>query len=176
MEVGMLSRFLLSALLALLVLAVSADVVRAQEGLPDGAFAYKFSPDELTWRPFFFVQWATVYRGPNGYAIDLLRIPPDKEVKPNVNLAHLVGLKPQYEEDETGAYNRKAIDTVVRVQSGTLYLALSEVGSTVSGDLIEYYPYGPGSVIVIPAGITQRMLAGGEEVVIEVTHPRNIAH
>ncbi len=54
-----------------------------------------------------------------------------------MTLAHLVGLKPQY-EDETGAYNRQATDAVVRVQSGTLYLALSEVGDTPSGNLIAY--------------------------------------
>ena len=63
----------------------------------------------------------------------------------------------------------------MRIQSGTLYLAFSEA-STVSGDLIAYYPYGPGSAIVLPAGVKPRMFAGGEEVVIEVTHPRNIPH
>ena len=169
----MLIRVLLSTLATFLFLAGSAEVIRAAEKLPGGAFTFTSSPDEVNWRPFFLVERATVYRGVNGYAVDLIRIPPDKEVVPNVSLAHLVGLKAQYVE-ETGGYNRQATDAVMRVQSGTLYLALSEVGNTPSGDLIEYYPYGSGSVIVIPAGITLRMFAGDEEVVIEVTHIRNM--
>ena len=170
----MFFRVFASVLASFLLLAASADVIHAQEKLPGGAFTFTSSPDERTWRPFFHVELATVYRGTNGYAVDLIRIPPDKEFFP-YSLAHAVGLKPQY-EDETGAYNRQAINAVVRVQTGTLYLALSESKRLKGDGLIEYYPYGPGSVIVTPAGITQRMLAGDEEVVLEVTHPRNIAH
>ena len=165
----------LSILSALPFLVVSPDVTRAQEGLPDGASTFTSSPDEVVWRPFFFAEVATVYRGANGYAVDLIRIQPDKEILPNVSLAHLVGLHAPYGE-EAGTDRRHAINAVIRVQTGTLYLALSEAGATVSGHLVEYYPYGPGSVIVLPAGIKQRMFAGGEGVVLEVTHPQNIAH
>lgn len=173
----MLSRVLLSSLATFLFLAVSADVIQAQEKLPDGAFTFTSSPDERTWRPFFFVQWAKVYRGPNGYAVDLIRIPPDKEVPPNF-WHYLVSPKYGLRDrlvGETGTHDGPSVDVVMRVQSGTLYLAFSKVGAA-SGDLIAYYPYGPSSVIGIPAGITPRMFAGDEEVVIELTLPRNIPH
>lgn len=150
----MLIRVLLSTLTALLFLAVSPDVIRAQEKLPDGAFTFTSSPDELNWRPFFFLERSDIYIGANGYSVELVRIPPYKEGPPF--LTH-------------------SIDTVIRVQSGTLYLALRESGRVASGDLIEYSAYGPGSLIVLPAGITQRMLAGDDEVILELTQVRNIA-
>lgn len=174
----MLARVYLTALSALLVLAVPSGVIRAQEGLPDGAFAYKSSPDELTWRPFFFVQWATVYRGPNGYAVDLLRLPADKETPPNLwhfLVSSTTGLHSPYVA-ETDPFHNHAIDAVMRIQSGTLYLAFSTPGKAARGELIAYHPYGPGSIIGVPTDIEPRMFAGGEDVVIEVTHPRNIPH
>ena len=138
----MLMRVLLSTLTALLILAVSPDVIRAQEGLPHGAFAYKSSPDELTWRPFFFVQWATVYRGPNDYAVDLLRLPADRETPPNLwhfLVSPTIGLHSPYVA-ETDPFHNHAIDAVMRVQSGTLYLAFSKPGKAARGELIAYTP------------------------------------
>lgn len=151
----MVMRVLLSTLTAFLFLAVSADVIRAQEKLPDGAFTFTSSPDELNWRPFFFLERAYIYMGANGYSVELIRIPPDKEGPPF--LSH------------------KSIDTVIRVQSGILYLALRESGRVASGDLIEYSAYGPGSLIVLPVGIRMSYFAGAEEVILEATQVRNIA-
>ena len=54
---------------------------------------------------------------------------------------------------------------VVRVQSGTMYLAFGEDLSREAS-----VAYGPGSFIVHPAGTTSRMFTGDEEVVVEVTH------
>ncbi len=54
---------------------------------------------------------------------------------------------------------------VVRVQSGTMYLAFGEDLSREAS-----VAYGPGSFIVYPAGTTSRMFTGDEEVVVEVTH------
>ncbi len=54
---------------------------------------------------------------------------------------------------------------VIRVYSGTMFLALGEDLSRGSAK-----PYGPGSFIVYPAGTTSRMFTGDEEVVVEVTH------
>ncbi len=87
----MLMRVFLTTLTTFLFLAGSAEVIRAAEKLPGGAFTFTSSPDEVNWRPFFLAERATVYRGVNGYAVDLIRIPPDKEVVPNLGLAHLVG-------------------------------------------------------------------------------------
>ncbi len=151
----MLTRVLLSTLTTLLLLAVSPDVIRAQEKLPDGAFTFTSSPDELNWRPFFLLELASVYKGANGYSIDLVRIPPNKEGPPFLN--------------------HKGIDRVLRVQSGTLYLALRESGRVASGDLIEYSAYGPGSLLVLPAGIRTTYFAGDEEVILEATYVRDIA-
>ncbi len=151
----MLIRVLLSTLTTFLFLAVSPDVIRAQENLPDGVFTFTSSPNELNWRSLFSLERATVYKGANGYSIDLVRIPPDKEGPPF--LTH------------------KSIDTVIRVQSGTLYLALRKSGRVASGDLIEYSAYGPGSLIVLPVGVRAAYFAGAEEVILEATHIRNIA-
>ncbi len=149
----MLMRVLLSTLTALLFLAVSADVIRAQEKHPVRAFTFTPSQDKLDWRPFYNVELATVYKGANGYSVGLIRIPPDKEVFP---------------------YSLTS-DEVIRVQSGTLYLAFSEVVCTAPG-LIEYKAYGPGSFIVLPAGFTRYLLGGEKEAILEVTHVRKIVH
>ena len=61
-------------------------------------------------------------------------------------------------------YQRTELE-VVRVQSGTMYLALGEELTRESA-----VAYGPGSFIVYPAGTTSRMFTGDEEVVVEVTH------
>ena len=144
----MLVRVLLSTLTTLLMFAVSADVIRAQEKLPDGVFTYTFSPDEPNWF------WQPIYEGANGYSVSLIRFPPDPAGGLHDNI-------PSH-----------GLDEVIRVRSGTLYLAFSADGSVPTRS--EAKAYGPGSFIVQPAGVTHFTFGGEEEVILEVTHIRNI--
>ncbi len=73
----MLMRVLLSALTALLFVAVSADAIRAQEKMPD---ALTFTPShdvELTWRPFFHLEAG--HHLHRSRSVELVRIPPNKD-------------------------------------------------------------------------------------------------
>ena len=74
----MLSRVLLSTLTAILFLAVSSDVIRAEEEFRGGVFTFTSSPDELDWGSFFLLERAPVYIGANGYSVVLVRIRPTK--------------------------------------------------------------------------------------------------
>ena len=49
----MLVRVLLSTLTTFLLLAVSAEVMQAQEKLPDGVFTFTPSSDEPNWFPAY---------------------------------------------------------------------------------------------------------------------------
>lgn len=159
----MLTRILLSTLTALLFVAVSVDVIRAQEKLPDGAFT--ISPDELNWQPMgpsrptdrLLVEWAFFYRGANhGYRVTMLRIPPNTTGP----LCYF------------GLSCRSDLDEVIRVQSGTLFLAFSERGTR--PNRADAKAYGPGSFIVRPAGINKLTFSGDQEVILEATQIRNM--
>ena len=146
----MLVRVLLSTLTTFLLLAVSAEVIQAQEKLPDGVFTFTPSPDESNWF------WRRVYEGVNGYTVSLIRFPPDPDGRLHDNI-------PSH-----------GLDEVIRVQSGTLYMAFSADGSVPTR--AEAKAYGPGSFIVQPADVTHFTFGGEEEVILEVTHIRNIAN
>ena len=143
-------RVLLSTLTTVLLLAVSVNIVHAQEELPDGVFTFTFSPDEPNWF------WQRVYSGANGYEVSLIRFPPDPDGGLHDNI-------PSH-----------GLDEVIRVQSGTLYVAFSADGRVPTR--AEAKAYGPGSFIVQPAGIEHFVFGGEEEVIVEVTHIRNIAN
>ena len=146
----MLVRVLLSTLTTFLLLAVSAEVMQAQEKLPDGVFTFTPSSDEPNWF------WQRVYEGANGYTVSLIRFPPDPDGRLHDNI-------PSH-----------GLDEVIRVQSGTLYMAFSLDGSVPTR--AEAKAYGPGSFIVQPADVTHFTFGGEEEVILEVTHIRNIAN
>ncbi len=148
-KVSMLLRVLLSTLTTLLWLAASSVVIQAQE-LPDGVFTFAFAPDESNWF------WKPVYEGANGYSVSLIRFPPDPDGGLHDNI-------PSH-----------GLDEVIRVQSGTLHLAFTADGSVPTR--AEAKAYGPGSFIVQPAGIEHFIFGGEEEVIVEVTHIRNIAN
>ena len=146
----MLVRVLLSTLTTFLLLAVSAEVMQAKEKLPDGVFTFTPSLDEPNWF------WQRVYEGANGYTVSLIRFPPDPDGRLHDNI-------PSH-----------GLDEVIRVQSGTLYMAFSADGSVPTR--AEAKAYGPGSFIVQPADVTHFTFGGEEEVILEVTHIRNIAN
>ena len=145
----MLLRVPLFTLTTFLWLAVSSVVIQAQERLPDGVFTFAYAPDESNWF------WKPVYEGANGYSVSLIRFPPDPGGALHDNI-------PSH-----------GLDEVIRVLSGTLYLAFSADGSVPTR--AEAKAYGPGSFIVQPVGVTHFTFGGEEEVILEVTHIRNIA-
>ncbi len=159
----MLIRVLLSTLTALLFLAVSADVIRAQEKLPDGVFV--ISPDELNWQKIVPLnETAQVYSGVNGdYRILRIRVPPNTNGRKHT---HYVLPPP--------ASGVPVIDMVMRVQSGTIYFVFRDyVGPMRRADA---KAYGPGSLIVQPGGVAGRFFTGDEEVIVEITHLPKISH
>ena len=144
-------RVVRSTLTALLLPAALPSVIQAQGKLPDGAFTFIPSTDELNWRPLGALEVASVYMGANGYSVRLYRLPPNK-IGPPVMFP---------------------IDEVIRVQSGTLYFAFSKDRSAPRQTAAR--AYGPGSLILLPAGVTGQLFGGDDEVIFEATRVQNIA-
>ena len=91
-------------------------------------------PGAHRWMTFMDKQdwfWQRVYEGANGYTVSLIRFPPDPDGRLHDNI-------PSH-----------GLDEVIRVQSGTLYMAFSADGSVPTH--AEAKAYGPGSFIVQPA-------------------------
>ncbi len=143
-EVSM--RVVLSTLAVLFLLSVSPDFIRARAQLPDGVVV--LTVDELDWRdsPVGW-QLAVLYGDitSNDYSVVRLKMRPNWDAPPHT-------------------HERTELE-VVRVQSGTMYLAFGEDRSRAAAKA-----YGPGSFIVYPAGTRLRMFTGDEEVIVEVTH------
>ena len=139
-------RVVLSTLAVLLLLSVSPDFLRVRAHLPDGILA--LTVDELDWRdsPVGW-QMAVLYGDirSNDCSVVRLKMRPNWDAPPHT-------------------HERTELE-VVRVRSGTMYLAFGEDPSRGAARA-----YGPGSFIVYPAGTTSRMFAGDEEVIVEVTH------
>ena len=139
-------RALLITLSALLLLAVLPQAIRAQAQLPDGVLT--ISVDEINWKESP-VGWeiAVLYGdiASDDYSVARLRMPPNWD-------------GPVHNHERTEL-------EVIRVQSGTLYLAIGETRSRAAAKA-----YGPGSFILYPAGTTTRMFTGDDGVVVEVTH------
>jgi len=139
-------RVVLSTLAILLSLSVSPDVIRAQTQLPDGVLA--LTADEPGWQdsPVGW-QLAVLYGDitSNDYSVVRLKMRPNWDAPPHT-------------------HKRTELE-VVRVRSGTMYLAFGEDLTRAAAKA-----YGPGSFIVYPAGTTSRMFTGDEEVIVEVTH------
>ena len=139
-------RTVLSTLAALLLLSVSPDVLRAQVQLPVGVLS--LTAEELDWQdsPAGW-QLAVLYGDitSNEYSVVRIKMRPNWDAPPHT-------------------HERTELE-VVRVRSGTMYLAFGE-------DLTRAVAkaYGPGSFIVYPAGTTSRMFTSDEEVIVEVTH------
>ncbi len=150
----MLARVLLPILTGVLLLAGSTDVIRAQENLPDGVFAFTSSYDELIWQRGPYFETTTIYIGENGYSVALFRMPPNTA-------------------DGSHSNQRPNSNTVVRVLSGTLHLALSDDLSGLTR--ADAKAYGPGSLIVHPFGVMWRWFTGDDGVTFELTNVRNIA-
>ena len=138
-------RVVLSTLAVFLVLSVSPDFIRGQAQLPDGILA--LAVDELDWQdcPVGW-QMAVLYGDirSNDYSVVRLKMRPNWDAPPHT-------------------HERTELE-VVRVRSGTMYLAF---GEDLSRGAVR--AYGPGSFIVYPAGTTSRMFTGDEEVIVEVT-------
>ena len=138
-------RIHLGTTLLLLTCALTPRVTPAQQ-LPPGVLALQ--ADDITWQESP-VGWrmAELYGDmtSNAYSVVRLRMQPDWDAPPHT-------------------HQRTELE-VVRVQSGTMYLAFG-------GELTREaaVAYGPGSFIVYPAGTTSRMFTGDEEVIVEVTH------
>jgi quercetin dioxygenase-like cupin family protein len=139
-------RVLISTLPALLLLAVARDVIRAQEQHADTVLA--LSTDELDWQ-----------ESPVGWEMAVLY----GDIKSNDYSVMLLRMRPNW-DGPSHTHERTELE-IVRVQSGTMYLAFDEDLSRGAAKA-----YGPGSFIVYPAGTRLRMFTGDEEVIVEVTH------
>ena len=139
-------RVVLSTLAVLLLLSVSPDFIRVRAQLPDGILA--LTADELDWRDSPVGWQRAVLSGDirsNDYAVLRLKMRPNWDGPPHT-------------------HERTELE-VVRVRSGTMYLAFGEDLSRGAARA-----YGQGSFIVYPAGTASRMFTGDEEVIVEVTH------
>ena len=138
-------RIHLGTALLLFAWAITPHTTQAQQ-LPPGVLA--FQAEEITWQ-----------ESPVGWE---MAVPYGDMTSSDYSV---VRLRMQPNWDAPAHTHQRTELEVVRVQSGTMYLAF---GADLSREAS--VAYGPGSFIVYPAGTTSRMFAGDEEVVVEVTH------